>query len=65
MRGDDKRTEDHGSQQLKGERMRKQTIEIELPPHLIVKIQRLAAIQGRTLDAVIDAGVSVYYSGLQ
>lgn len=40
--------------------MRKQTIEVELPSHLIAKIERLAAKQGKTMDAVIDTGVSVY-----
>lgn len=56
----DQGTEDFESLQREGERMRKQTIEIELPSHLIVKIERLAAKQGRTMDAVIDTGVSVY-----
>lgn len=60
MRSDDQGAEDLESLQWKGERMRKQTIEIELPSHLIVKIERLAAKQGRTMDAVIDTGVSVY-----
>lgn len=60
MQEDDKGREYHGGLQPEGERSRKQTIEIELPSHLIVKIKMLAAKQGRTMDAVIDTGVSVY-----
>lgn len=60
MRGNNKGTEDFEILQSESERMRKQTIEIELPSHLIAKIERLAVKQGRTIDAVIDTGVSVY-----